>query len=138
MICLNVPIARTGDMQYMPAELGLSIDSSTNANSGANNINTSTGTATSPITVTRSESDVFDPAALASFEGKPVTDGHPPENVTSTNYGAYEKGHIQNVRRGTGDNSNFLIADLHIKDANLISVIKNNLRREVSCGYSYD
>ena len=32
MICLNVPIARTGDMQYMLAELGLSIDSTANSN----------------------------------------------------------------------------------------------------------
>ena len=107
LICLNVPIARTGDMKYTTAELGLNTDSAYN----------------NTITVTRHESDVFDPAVLASFEDKPVTDGHPPENVNSTNYGTYEKGHIQNVRRGTGDNSNFIIADIHIKDANLITAI---------------
>ncbi len=122
LICLNVPIARTGDMKYTAAEIGLNTDS------GSNNI----------VTVTRNEADVFDLAVLASFEGKPVTDGHPPENVTSTNHSAYEKGHIQNVRRGTGEHSDKIIADLHIKDANLISAIKNNLRREVSCGYSCD
>ena len=49
------------------------------------------------IKVNRYETDVFEPAALASFEGKPVTDGHPPEEVEPANFASYAKGHIRCV-----------------------------------------
>lgn len=111
LICKNVPIARIGEMKYRARDLGLD----------GNKI----------VKVNRYEEDVFDPAAMASFEGKDVTDGHPPENLTPETVGLYSKGHIENVRRD-GD---YLIADLHIKDANLINDIQNNIKREVSCGY---
>ena len=84
-----------------------------------------------PVTVRRYAEDVFDPAAVASFEGKDVTAGHPAESVGPANHAAYSKGHVQNVRR-EGEK---LVADLLVKDAALISDIKNNVIREVSCGY---
>ena len=59
LICRNVPIARTGDMQYLESELGLA--------------------GTRVVTVHRDPAEVFSEAALASFEGKPVTDNHPPQ-----------------------------------------------------------
>lgn len=83
------------------------------------------------ITVDRYPEDVFEVAAIASFEGKPVTDGHPPDTVDPTNYGMYTKGHAQNVRRD-GD---YMVADLYINDSILISEIQNGTKREVSCGY---
>lgn len=113
LICRNVPIARIGEMDYAAGELGLSGDEN------------------APVEVWRYPEDVFAPEALSSFEGKPVTDGHPFENVVAENYAAYEKGHIENVRRD-GD---FVVADLYIKDPSLISDIKNGVKREVSCGY---
>lgn len=116
LICLNVPIARTGTMVYAAGELGLSGDPSR------------------LITVNRDAADVFEPATLASFEGKPVTNDHPAEDVTPANYAVYEKGHVQNVRRGTGEHDCFLLADLHIKDPLLIADIESG-KREVSCGY---
>ena len=63
LICRNVPIARTGEMVYLARELRLD------------------GDPERLVMVHRAPEDVFDPAAMASFEGKPVTDGHPPENV---------------------------------------------------------
>lgn len=113
LICRNVPIARTGPMEYTAGELQLAGDPDRR------------------VTVNRYEEDVFSPAALASFEGKSVTDGHPSEEVCPENYGAYEKGHAENIRR-EGD---FMVADLYIKDPCLISDIKNGVKREVSCGY---
>lgn len=113
LICRNVPIARTGPMEYTARDLKLD------------------GDPDRVITVNRYEEDVFEPAALASFEGKSVTDGHPTEEVNPDNFGAYEKGHVENVRRD-GD---YMVADLYIKDSSLISDIKNGVKREVSCGY---
>lgn len=113
LICRNVPIARTGRQEYLARELMLD------------------GDPERPVSVERYPEDVFEDATLASFEGKPVTDGHPPENVGPENYAAYAKGHVQNVRR-SGD---YIVADLYINDASLASDIQNGLKREVSCGY---
>ncbi|HIT02502.1 MAG TPA: DUF2213 domain-containing protein [Candidatus Enterenecus merdae] len=113
LICRNVPIARTGPQEYLARELQLD------------------GDPDRLVSVDRLPEDVFEPATLASFEGKPVTDGHPPEDVGPENYAAYQKGHVQNVRR-EGD---YIVADLYINDANLVSDIQNGVKREVSCGY---
>ena len=113
LICRNVPIARTGTMEYLAGELGL--------REGAERL----------VPVSRSEEEVFDTAAMASFEGKPVTDGHPPESVVPENFSAYARGHVQNVRREGA----YLVADLYINDALLASDIRNGVKREVSCGY---
>lgn len=117
LICLDTPIARTGTMQYLAREL-------------PDNVRPD-GDLDRVVTVTRDPSEVFDSAATASFEGKPVCDDHPPEDVTPENAAAYSKGHIQNVRRA-GDQ---LIADLHITDPTLINEVRDNLKREISCGY---
>lgn len=114
LICHDVPIARTGDMDYLAREIGLD------------------GDPDKLVTVHRCQEDVFDAAAMASFEGKEVTCGHPAETVGPSNHAAYSKGHVQNVRRD-GD---YLVADLHIKDAALISDVRSGALREVSCGYN--
>lgn len=113
LICKNVPIARTGMQEYAARDLMLD------------------GDPERMIKVNRYEADVFEPAALASFEGKPVTDGHPPEEVEPANFASYAKGHIQRVRR-EGD---FMVADLYINDPILINDVRNGIKREVSCGY---
>lgn len=113
IICTDVPIARTGRQEYLARELQLD------------------GDPERVVQVTREEGEVFSPAAMASFEGACVTDGHPPENVTAVNFGQYSKGHAQNVRR-VGE---FLVADLHIDDSVLADQVLNRAKREVSCGY---
>lgn len=116
LICHDVPINRTGDQEYTARDLHLG------------------GDPDRLVIVHRYPEDVFDPAALASFEGKDITQGHPPENLTPENQAAYSKGHIENVRR-VGDNT---VADLYIKDAGLASDVENGVVREVSCGYLCD
>ena len=116
LICRDVPIARVGTQDYLARELGLD------------------GEPDRPVTVERRPEDVFDPAAIASFEGKDVTYTHPPEMLAPENQSSYSKGHAENVRR-EGD---FLVADLHLKDPTLISEVKNGVLREVSCGYLCD
>lgn len=113
LICRDVPIARTGTQEYLARELQLD------------------GDPERPVTVNRNPEDVFAPAALASFEGKDVTAGHPPENVGPENFASYSKGHVQNVRRS----GEYIVADLILKDAGLVSDVWNGVTREVSCGY---
>lgn len=91
------------------------------------------------IPVRREESEVFSPATMASFEGMPVTDDHPddPDGVTAENAGRLQRGHAQDVRRGTGENADLLLADLIITDPVLIGNILAG-KREISCGYNYE
>lgn len=116
LICRNVPIARTGYQQYLGSELFEDGDPS------------------ELINVYRSPNEVFSTATIASFEGKPVTDGHPDVDVTPDNYKQFSKGHVQHVRVGRGDDADKILADLYITDQDLIDEIRNG-KREVSAGY---
>jgi len=121
LICLNVPVARTGVQEYLPSELGMA------------------GTDDRLIPVLRPEEEVFSQACIASFEGMPVTDDHPvtPDGVTAENSRFLSRGHAQHVRRGTGSESDLLLADLMITDPVLIDEILSG-KREISCGYTYN
>jgi len=116
LICIGVPIARTGEMVYGEGETPLETDDE------------------GKILITRDESEVFKPETIASFEGKPVTISHPQEFVGPQNWSQLAKGILQNVRRGEGEQKNDLIADVLIMDKMAIALVKNGLR-EVSCGY---
>lgn len=122
LICRGVPVARSGTQYYMPEELQLA------GNAGGPN----------PVPVYRPEEEVFSPACMASFEGKPVTEDHPdlPEGVSAENIREYQKGHAQNIRRGKGPQKNLLLADLVITDPETIRHIREG-KREISCGYTY-
>ena len=119
LLCLNVPVARTGTQDYLPEELGLS--------PGPPGM----------IPVLRPESEVFSPETIASFEAMPVTNDHPPDGVDISNIRALQKGHAHNVRRGSGEESDLLLADLIITDPTLIDLILDG-KREISCGYTYE
>ena len=69
LLCLNVPVARSGTQEYLPEELGLP-------------------PGPEMIPVFRPEEEVFSPETVASFEGMPVTNDHPPDGVD-----------IENIRR---------------------------------------
>ncbi|WP_285908077.1 DUF2213 domain-containing protein, partial [Pseudodesulfovibrio pelocollis] len=119
LIARDVPIARTGTMEYSPDQVPVQ-----SADTG-------------PVLIQRSEEDVFADEAMASFEGKPVTINHPDDDVTPATWARLAKGHAQNVRRGTGAASGYLLADLVITDATAIALVRGGLR-EVSCGYDAD
>lgn len=77
LICHDVPIARIGQQEYFAGELGLD------------------GDPDRLVQVQRRPEDVFDPAAVASFEGKDVTQNHPPERLMPENHALYAKGHAR-------------------------------------------
>lgn len=112
LLCKDVPIARTGVMTYGKGEVP--------AAEGPDGV----------IYITRPEEEVFSPTAMASFEGKPVTNTHPAELVTPETWRDHAVGTVMNVRR----KENRLIADLLITDGDSIRDVRNGLR-EVSCGY---
>ena len=124
LLCLNVPVARTGTQEYLPEELGLPQPPPGLSPSGL-------------IPVDRPESEVFAPETLASFEGMPVTNDHPTEGVDIENIRRLQMGHAHNVRRGAGEESDLLLADLIITDPRLIDAILAG-KREISCGYTYE
>ena len=154
LLCLNVPVARTGTQDYLPEELGLPPRAASGGNSVGGNLTRnkrsprggaapieaaeSTGKPPGLVPVYRPEGEVFSPETIASFEGMPVTNDHPPEGVDITNIRALQKGHAHNVRRGSGEESDLLLADLIITDPVLITAILEEGKREISCGYTYE
>lgn len=122
----DVPIGRTGEQVYGAEELPeLQPDSH------------------GMITVRRTPDEVFSEQTIASFEGMAVTIGHPKDFngniifVTPQNWRQLANGHIQNVRRGDGDKSDLLVADVIAKTPESIEAVDNG-DDEVSCGYDAD
>ncbi len=125
LICHNVPIARTGYQDYLGSEFPQEMQEEYGIDPQK------------IYKVYRSKEEVFSPATIASFEGKPFTDSHPSEMVTTQNIGMYGKGHIQNIRKGDGEYKDMLTADIICTDEIVANTVKEKLKREVSCGYDY-
>lgn len=117
LLCKDVPIARTGFQLYGGSE--------TPVPAGPNGI----------TKIWRREKEVFRAETIASFQGKPVVNDHPDEDVDLTNWRELTMGIVINPRRGTGENDDVLIADLLITDAGAIQLILDGKKEEVSCGY---
>jgi hypothetical protein len=119
LLCMSVPVARTGWQDYGPGETPLEV-----GNDGK-------------VWVYRDASEVFRPQTMASFNGKSITIKHPEDFVVPANWKDLTHGTAQNVRKGTEvdeDGEEMLLADLLITDELAIGLVRNGLR-EVSCGY---
>lgn len=126
LLCLDVPVARTGEMLYGEGEIA--DDKGEMVKGDQDGI----------IRVTRGPEDLFRPETIASFEGKPVTLGHPDEFVTPANIRQHQVGTMANVRRGTGVDDDVMLADLLITDQRAIDAIQKDGIEEVSNGYEAD
>lgn len=122
LICLGVPIARTGTQDYLVEEIFTEED--------AKKYGLDYG---DKVTLHRRPEDLFTQDSLRSYEGKSFTFHHPPVMVDVDNVYEYEEGHVQNIRR-EGDH---VVGDIVVKDAKTIEAIKNGTR-EISCGYTFD
>lgn len=124
LLCEGVAIARTGVMLYGPGE--------TPIQPGPDGI----------TRISRDPEEVFRPETIASFNGKPITIGHPPDDpldpdappVHPSNWREFTVGVVLNPRRGTGLEDQLLLADLLIQDQYAIEEVEAG-KREVSCGY---
>lgn len=120
LVCLDVPMARTGEMLYGPNETP---------------VHSADGV--SGVTIRRDEDEVFAPDTILSIIGKPVTNDHPDENVTPENWSDNAVGHVVSARRGTGVNADILLGDIMVTQPDAIRDILAG-KREVSCGYDAD
>ena len=122
----DVPIGRTGEQEYDKTERP-----------------ELTPDAWGKIIVRRTPEEVFSERSMASFEGMAVTIGHPRDFngdiifVAPENWRLLAHGHIQNVRRGEGDKSDLLLADVIVKSPEGLQAIDDG-DDEVSCGYDAD
>lgn len=119
LLCRNVPIARTGTLLYGPKEVPVA--------PGPRGI----------AYVERTADTLFAPSTIASFQTAAVTDDHPPVDVTPDNWERLACGYAINVRRGTGDQADLMLADLVITRRSTIDKILAG-KVEVSPGYEAD
>ncbi|WP_250512689.1 DUF2213 domain-containing protein [Caballeronia sp. INDeC2] len=120
LVCKDVPVARTGDMTYAPGEVPIA--------PGPDGL----------IHITRDADEVFHPDTLASCEGKSVTVAHPPDFVNPDNVDELEVGLMMNIRRGSGIDSDLVLADLLIKRRVGIDAVLKHGVEQVSLGYDAD
>lgn len=119
LVCHDVPLARIGEQLYRPNEVPPSIKPKPG---------------TDYIRVMRDADEVFSPEAMASLEGKPITIDHPAGlEVNPSNYRELAHGHVQNVRRGEGAQSDVILGDLVVKSSEAIEYAQPGI--EVSLGY---
>lgn len=119
LLCLGVPVARTGWQDYGPGETPLEV--------GSDGV----------VWINRDSKEVFRAQTIASFNGKSVTIKHPQDFVEPKNWKMLTHGVVQNVRKGEEldeDGEEQLLADMLITDDFAIGLVNNGLR-EVSCGY---
>ncbi len=117
LVCEDVPVARVGDMQYLPHECGLP--------AGSDGI----------VHITRTADDLFRPETMASFVGKPVTLGHPPRNLRVADARSYSHGHIMNPRPGDGTQAGWLLCDLLLTTPEAVRAVRDQGIRQISLGY---
>lgn len=89
------------------------------------------------IDVYRSPAELLSPLSIASALAKPVTDGHPAENVHLANHWELAAGNILNVRPGgtLPNGERTLVADILVTKPSLADKILDGVR-ECSCAYS--
>jgi hypothetical protein len=126
LVCYDVPIARTGTLLYRDGEIVITEPDEDPIEPGPDGI----------IRAERRAEDLFRVETIASFEGKTVTDDHPPTEISTENWKTYAVGHLQNVRRGNGIEDGLLMGDIVIKEPEAIAAVRDG-KREVSPGYRF-
>lgn len=127
LLCRDVPIARTGQQEYLATELGGVV----------------AGDARGIVTIQRDPEEVFRPETIASFNGKPIIT-HLHQMLDAKTWRGRSVGTVLNPRRSDDGAGDFLIADLLICDATAIQLVGIDgatpiaTLQEVSCGYTSD
>lgn len=113
-------ISRAGNVQkYTARELGLDKSKGMDGNK--------------IIRLYRPSEEVFKSDAVASFDRKPLTDGHPPVDVTADTWKDYAIGDVHGVTVA-GD---CLSAQVIVRDAAAIKAVVDG-KAQLSCGYEFD
>ena len=131
LVVEDCPVARTGFQSYSVRDL---------PQRAASDLGIDTSNPNASIDLYRPASEVFKPEFLASLEGRPICDNHPPDFVKPETFTRYTQGHLQNVRRGTeqlDDGEWPILADLIISGEPLVSKVRARTSRENSLGYDF-
>lgn len=119
LICRNAVIASIGAREYLPEELDQVKPN-----------------AEGKVFLMRPSDVLFSDDTINSFEGKPVTLGHPDvPNVNGENWKQYAVGTVSHVRQGTESTAGCLVADIIIFDPKAIEAVVNGKAIELSCGF---
>lgn len=121
LLCLNVPICRTGTQLYHAKEMDGRVSSN----------------ADGIVRITRNEDEVFREEHVVSYNGKPVVNDHPTRDVIPLTWREVAVGTVLNPRRGTGLFADCIVADFIIYDEAACGDVESG-KREVSCGYDAD
>lgn len=119
LICRNAVIASICTREYLPDELD---QVKPNADG--------------KVFLIRPSDVLFSDDTINSFEGKPVTLGHPDvPNVNGENWKQFAVGTVSHVRQGAESTAGCLVADIIIFDPKAIEEVVNGKAIELSCGF---
>lgn len=121
LVCENVPIARTGEQLYTPAEVPVG--------QGKDGL----------VTIIRTADEVFKKESIASYAGKSIVNGHPPadqfpDGVNLDTWKELTIGTVHRPRRGEGIYDDAVVADLVFTNELAIALVHAG-KREISAGY---
>lgn len=119
LLCTDVPLARTGIMNYAPGETPVAIGPK------------------GYVEIERNADEVFNPQSLATYTSAPFTLDHPSVDVIPTNWRDLAHGDVLNARRGDNELIECVVGDIMVKSPEAIAAIQRG-RREVSVGYTCD
>jgi hypothetical protein len=121
LIARDAVLARCGEQEYHDSEIP-DVDADSNG----------------WIIVDRPESEVFDPASLRSYVGKPVVLNHPDDGaafVHPDNVRDLQIGSVLAARRGEGEYRDCVVGDLMFTNKPAIDLIRKGTYRSLSAGY---
>lgn len=119
LVCRNAVIASICTREYLPDELD---QVKPNADG--------------KVFLIRPSDVLFSDDTINSFEGKPVTLGHPDvPNVNGENWKQFAVGTVSHVRQGAESTAGCLVADIIIFDPKAIEEVVNGKAIELSCGF---
>lgn len=119
LVCRNAVIASISAREYLPDELD---QVKPNADG--------------KVFLIRPSDVLFSDDTINSFEGKPVTLGHPDvPNVNGENWKQFAVGTVSHVRQGSESTAGCLVADIILFDPKAIEEVVNGKATELSCGF---
>ncbi|WP_375553386.1 DUF2213 domain-containing protein [Roseovarius mucosus] len=83
------------------------------------------------VAVYRPLDEVMRMDSLASYKGKPITDGHPGERVTAENWNSFARGTVMGVQR----DGEAVQIDLTVSAKSLVDKLESGTARQLSAGY---
>ena len=122
LICTDAILSRTGKQEYKRCELfGDTCEDPDKI-----------------VNVDRTDAEVFNDKAMASFENKPICIEHPDEDVNVENHNDLSVGFVRDIHKGEDNGRPVMMGTLVITDKNAVEAVESGEYKELSCGYDCD